>query len=73
MFVTEYHWGVLVAQGTNGGLFYAKVIFTENFWSPVRKKLESFFEGIFWVETFGKYFFGWLDLSSYCFLGFLDK
>ena len=42
MFVTEYHWGVLVAQGTNGDLFYEKVIFTETFWSPVLKKLESF-------------------------------
>ena len=42
MFVTEYHWGFLVAQGTNGDLFYEKVIFTENFWSPVRKKLETF-------------------------------
>ena len=36
------HWGVLVAQGTNGDLFYEKVIFTETFWSPVLKKLESF-------------------------------
>ena len=43
MFVTENHWGILVAQGTNGVLFYEKVIFTENFWSPVLKKLESFF------------------------------
>ena len=42
MFVTEYHWRVLVAQGTNGDLLYEKVIFTENFWSPVLKKLESF-------------------------------
>ena len=30
MFVTEYHWGVLVAQGSNGDLFYEKVNFTEN-------------------------------------------
>ena len=44
MFITEYHWGVLVAQGTNGDLFYEKVIFTENFWSPVLKKLETFFD-----------------------------
>ena len=44
MFVTEYHRGVLVAQGTNGDLFYEKVIFTENFWSPVLKKLETFFD-----------------------------
>ena len=29
MFVTEYHWGVLIAQGTDGGLFYEKVKFTE--------------------------------------------
>ena len=21
MFVTEYHWGILIAQGTAGGLF----------------------------------------------------
>jgi len=27
-------------------------------------------EEIFWVETFGKYFFGWLDLSSPFFLRF---
>ena len=42
MFITEYHWGVHVAQGTNGELFYEKVIFTENFWSPVLKKLNLF-------------------------------
>ena len=42
MFVTEYHWGVLVAQGTNGDLVYEKVSFTEHFWSPVLKKLEPF-------------------------------
>ena len=43
MFVTEYHWGVLVAQGSNGDLFYEKVNFTENLWSPVlyRKFLVS--------------------------------
>ena len=35
---------VLVAQGTNGDLFYEKVNFTENFWSPVLKTLESFFD-----------------------------
>ena len=44
MFITEYHWGVLVAQGTKGDLSYEKVIFTENFWSPVLKKLEYFFD-----------------------------
>ena len=44
MFVTENHWGILVTQGTNGVLFYEKVIFTEKFWSPVLKKLESFFD-----------------------------
>ena len=44
MFVTEYHWGVLVAQGTDGDLFYEKVSFTEHFWSPVLKKLEPFFD-----------------------------
>jgi len=38
MFVTEYHWGVLIAQGTDGGLFYEKVKFTEEFWSPILKK-----------------------------------
>ena len=43
MFITEYHWGVLVAQGTKGDLSYEKVIFKENFWSPVLKKLEYFF------------------------------
>ena len=43
MFVTEYHWGVLVAQGSNGDLFYEKVNFTENLWFPVlyRKFLVS--------------------------------
>ena len=44
LFVTEYHWRVLVAQGTNGDLFYEKVNFTENFWPPVLKTLESFFD-----------------------------
>ena len=39
MFVTEYHWGVLVDQGSNGDLFYEKVNFTENLWSPVLVKL----------------------------------
>ena len=29
MFVTGYHWGVFVDQGTEGGLFYEKVTFTE--------------------------------------------
>ena len=33
---------VLVAQGTNGDLFYEKVNFTENFWSPVLKTLNLF-------------------------------
>ena len=43
MFVTEYHWGVLVTQGSNGDFFYEKVNFTENLWSPVlyRKFLVS--------------------------------
>ena len=43
MFVTEYHWGVLEAQGSNGDLFYEKVNFRENLWSPVlyRKFLVS--------------------------------
>ena len=27
MFGTEYHWGVLIAQGTDGGLFFEKVKF----------------------------------------------
>ena len=37
------HWGVLVAQGSNGDLFYDKVNYTENLWSPVlyRKFLVS--------------------------------
>ena len=42
MFVTEYHWGVLIAQGTDGGLFCEKVKFTEEFWSPILKKIELF-------------------------------
>ena len=44
MFVTEYHWGVLIAQGIDGGLFYEKVKFTEEFWSPILKKIELFFD-----------------------------
>ena len=44
MFVTEHHWGVLIAQGTDGDLFYEKVKFTEEFWSPVLKKIELFFD-----------------------------
>ena len=44
MFVTEYHWGVLIAQGTDGGLFYEKVKFTEEFWSPILKNIELFFD-----------------------------
>ena len=39
MFVTEYRWGVLVTQGSNGDLFYEKVNFTENLWFPVLVKL----------------------------------
>lgn len=42
--VTEYHWGVLIAQGPDGGLFYEKVKFTEEFWSPILKKIEFFFD-----------------------------
>ena len=44
MFVTEYHWGVLIAQGTDGGLFYEKVKFNEEFWSPILKNIELFFD-----------------------------
>ena len=46
MFVTEYHWGVLIAQGTDGGLFYEKVKFTEEFWSPILQKIELFFDTV---------------------------
>ena len=42
MFVTEYYWGVLIAQGIDGGLSYEKVKFTEEFWSPILKKNELF-------------------------------
>ena len=44
MFVKEYHWGVPIAQGTDGGLFYEKVKFTEEFCSPTvhLKKLSCF-------------------------------
>ena len=34
----------------------------EGFFGP-----EIFYSGIFWVGKFGKYFFGWLDLSRDCF------
>ena len=44
MFVKEYHWGVLIAQGTDGGLFYEKVKFTEEFCSPTLKKIKLFFD-----------------------------
>ena len=43
MFVTEYHWGVLVAQGTNEDLFYEKAIFIQKLSGLLYlKKLESF-------------------------------
>ena len=52
MFVTEteYHWGVLIAQGTDGDLFYEKVKFTEEFWSPILKKIELFFDAFLVYE-----------------------
>ena len=40
MFVTDYHWGVLIAQGTDGGLFCEKVKFADEFWSSILKKIE---------------------------------
>ena len=43
MFVTEYHYGILIAQGTEEGLFYEKVTFTEEFWSPIVNKVENLF------------------------------
>ena len=42
MFVKEYHWGVLIAQGTDGGLFYEKVKFTEEFCSPIKLFFDTF-------------------------------
>ena len=50
MFVTGYHWGVFIAQGTEGGLFYEKVTFTEAFWSPILNKVENFFDKFFVYE-----------------------
>lgn len=50
MFVTGYHWGVFIAQGTEGGLFYEKVTFTEAFWSPILNKMENFFDKFFVYE-----------------------
>ena len=50
MFVTGYHWGVFIALGTEGGLFYEKVTFTEAFWSPILNKVENFFHKFFVYE-----------------------
>ena len=42
MFVTEFHWGIFIAKGTDGSIFHEKVKFDRNFWLPILEKLEHF-------------------------------
>ena len=42
MFVTEFHWGIFIAKGTDGCIFHEKVKFDINFWLPILEKLEHF-------------------------------
>ena len=42
MFVTEFHWGIFIAKGTDGCMFHEKVKFDRNFWLPILEKLEHF-------------------------------
>ena len=44
MFVTEYRWGVLVAQGANGDLFDEKVNFQKISGLLYLKNLNLFFD-----------------------------
>ena len=42
MFVTEFHWGISIAKGTDGCMFHEKVKFDRNFWFPLLEILEHF-------------------------------
>ena len=42
MFVTDFHWGIFIAKGTDGCMFHEKVKFDRNFWFPILEKLEHF-------------------------------
>ena len=42
MFVTDFHWGIFIAKGTDGCIFHEKVKFDRNFWLPILEKLEHF-------------------------------
>lgn len=50
MFVTELHWGLFIAKGSDGCIFHEKVRFATNCWLPILDKLENFFESFLMQE-----------------------
>ena len=48
MFVTTYHWGIVVVCGQDGGIYVEKVLFDQEFWSPVLAKLDLFLTQLFY-------------------------
>ena len=46
MFATTYPWGIFVACGHGGGIYVEKVLFDQEFWSPVLAKLDLFFDSV---------------------------
>ena len=50
MFVTTYHWGIFVVCGQDGGIYVEKVLFDQEFWSPVLAKLNLFFDSVILPE-----------------------
>ena len=50
MFATTYPWGIFVACGRDGGIYVEKVLFDQEFWSPVLVKLDSFFDSVILPE-----------------------
>lgn len=50
MFATTYPWGIFVACGHGGGIYVEKVLFDQEFWSPVLAKLDLFFDSVILPE-----------------------
>ena len=50
MFATTYPWGIFVACGRDGSIYVEKVLFDQEFWSPVLIKLDSFFDSLILPE-----------------------
>lgn len=50
MFVTEFHWGLFIAKGSDGCIFHEKVRFDANLWLPILEKPENFFDSFLMQE-----------------------